>query len=154
MAFHPLFYYMKIKLYIIPALLVTFWIVNSCSPFEETQKNQDTQKEKEADSVYIFDEVPQEDVFKLETPVPQNFEVYVVQVGAFSDLGRAKEFAEQSRAKLNKDIKVEFNEKKNLYVVWIHPPFQEKSAAETFRSELWNYEEFKDAWIITIESRK
>ena len=140
---------MKIKLYIIPAILVTFWIVNSCSPFEETQV-----KKQETDSVYIFDEIPQEDVFKLETPVPQNFEVYVVQIGAFSDLERAKEFAEQSRAKLNKDIKVEFNEKKNLYVVWIHPPFQEKSAAETFRSELWNYEEFKDAWIITIESRK
>jgi cell division septation protein DedD len=140
---------MKIKLYIIPALLVTFWIVNSCSPFEETQV-----KKQETDSVYIFDEIPQEDVFKLETPVPQNFEVYVVQIGAFSDLERAKEFAEQSRAKLNKDIKVEFNEKKNLYVVWIHPPFQEKTAAETFRSELWNYEEFKDAWIITIESRK
>jgi cell division septation protein DedD len=140
---------MKIKLYIIPAILLTFWIVNSCSPFEETQV-----KKQETDSVYIFDEIPQEDVFKLETPVPQNFEVYVVQIGAFSDLDRAKEFAEQSRAKLNKDIKVEFNEKKNLYVVWIHPPFQEKSAAETFRSELWNYEEFKDAWIITIESRK
>ena len=140
---------MKIKLYIIPAILVTFWIVNSCSPFEETQV-----KKQETDSVYIFDEIPQEDVFKLETPVPQNFEVYVVQIGAFSDLERAKEFAEQSRTKLNKDIKVEFNEKKNLYVVWIHPPFQEKSAAETFRTELWNYEEFKDAWIITIESRK
>jgi cell division septation protein DedD len=140
---------MKIKLYIIPAILVTFWIVNSCSPFEETQV-----KKQETDSVYIFDEIPQEDAFKLETPVPQNFEVYVVQIGAFSDLERAKEFAEQSRAKLNKDIKVEFNEKKNLYVVWIHPPFQEKSAAETFRTELWNYEEFKDAWIITIESRK
>jgi cell division septation protein DedD len=140
---------MKIKLYILPAILVTFWIFNSCSPFEETQV-----KKQETDSVYIFDEIPQEDVFKLETPVPQSFEVYVVQIGAFSDLERAKEFAEQSRAKLNKDIKVEFNEKKNLYVVWIHPPFQEKTAAETFKSELWNYEEFKDAWIITIESRK
>ena len=149
MDFHPFFYYMKIKLYIIYAILLAFWIFNSCSPFVETQV-----KKQETDSVYIFDEIPQEDVFKLETPVPQNFEVYVVQIGAFSDLERAKEFADQSRAKINKDIKVEFNEKKNLYVVWIHPPFQEKSAAETFRSELWNYEEFKDAWIVKIESRK
>ena len=149
MVIHPLFSRMIIRLYIIPAVLVTFWIVNSCSPFEETEV-----KKQETDSVYIFDEIPQEDVFKLETPVPQNFEVYVVQIGAFSDLERAKEFAEQSRAKLNKDIKVEFNEKKNLYVVWIHPPFQEKSAAETFRSDLWNYEEFKDAWIVKIESKK
>ena len=140
---------MKIKLYIIPATLLAFWICNSCSPFVETQV-----KKQELDSVYIFDEIPPEDVFKLETPVPQSFEVYVVQIGAFSELERAKEFADQSRAKINKDIKVEFNEKKNLYVVWIHPPFQEKSAAEKFRSELWNYEEFKDAWIVKIESKK
>jgi hypothetical protein len=140
---------MNLKLYIIPAILVAFWIFNSCSPFVETQV-----KKQEPDSLYIFDEIPSEDVFKLESPIPQSLEVYVVQIGAFSDLERAKEFAEQSRSKLNRDIKVEFNEKKNLYVVWIHPPFQEKTAAETFRSELWNYEKFKDAWIITLESKK
>jgi len=140
---------MNLKLYIIPAILVAFWIFNSCSPFVETQV-----RKQEPDSLYIFDEIPPEDVFKLESPVPQSLIVYVVQIGAFSDLERAKEFAEQSRSKLNRDIKVEFNEKKNLYVVWIHPPFQEKTAAETFRSELWNYEEFKDAWIITLDSKK
>lgn len=140
---------MNLKLYIIPAILVAFWIFNSCSPFVETQV-----RKQEPDSLYIFDEIPPEDVFKLESPVPQSLEVYVVQIGAFSDLERAKEFAEQSRSKLNRDIKVEFNEKKNLYVVWIHPPFQEKTAAETFRGELWNYEEFKDAWIITLDSKK
>ena len=140
---------MNLKLYIIPVILVAFWIFNSCSPFVETQV-----RKQEPDSLYIFDEIPPEDVFKLESPVPQSLEVYVVQIGAFSNLETAKEFAEQSRAKLNKDIKVEFNEKKNLYVVWIHPPFQEKTAAETFRSELWNYEEFKDAWIITLDSKK
>jgi len=140
---------MNLKLYIIPAILVAFWIFNSCSPFVETQV-----RKQEPDSLYIFDEIPPEDVFKLESPVPQSLEVYVVQIGAFSDLERAKEFAEQSRSKLNRDIKVEFNEKKNLYVVWIHPPYQEKTAAETFRSELWNYEEFKDAWIITLDSKK
>ncbi len=72
----------------------------------------------------------------------------------FSNLERAKEFAEQSRATLNKDIKVEFNEKKNLYVVWIHPPFQDKISAENYRSELGKNEEFKDAWIVTIDSKK
>ncbi|HSW54485.1 MAG TPA: SPOR domain-containing protein [Ignavibacteriaceae bacterium] len=140
---------MNIKLYIIPAILATFWIVNSCSPFEETQV-----KKQEPDSLYIFDEIPPEDSFKFEAPVRESVDVFVVQIGAFSNLESAKDFAEQSRVTLNKDIKVEFNEKKNLYVVWIHPPFQERVAAETFRSELWNYEEFKDAWIVTIESRK
>ena len=145
---------MKIKLYIIPATLLAFWIFNSCSPFEETQKNQDTEKEENVDSVYIFDEIPPEDVFKFESPTQQPVDVYVVQIGAFSNLERAKEFAEQSSAALNKDIKVEFAEKKNLYVVWIHPPFQDKISAENYRNELAKNEEFKDAWIVTIDSKK
>jgi hypothetical protein len=145
---------MKTKFYIVTALLLTSWIVNFCSPFEETQKNQDNEKEKSVDSVYIFDEIPPEDSFKFEAPVQESVDVYVVQIGAFSNLGSAKDFAEQSRETLNKDIKVEFNDKKNLYVVWIHPPFQEKGAAESFRNDLLNYEEFKDAWIVTIESKK
>jgi len=140
---------MNIKLYIIPAILVTSWIVNSCSPFEETQV-----KKQEVDSLYIFDEIPPEDTFKFEAPVQESVDVFVVQIGAFSNLESAKEFAEQSRETLNKDIKVEYNDEKNLYVVWIHPPFQEKSAAESFRNDLRNYEEFKDAWIVTVESKK
>jgi cell division septation protein DedD len=140
---------MKIRLYIIPSILVTSLIVNSCSPFEETQV-----KKQEVDSLYIFDEIPPEDSFKFEAPVQESVDVFVVQIGAFSNLESAKDFAEQSRETLNKDIKVEFNDKKNLYVVWIHPPFQEKSAAESFRNDLRNYEEFKDAWIVMVESKK
>jgi hypothetical protein len=140
---------MKIRLSIITLSLLTFWIINSCSSTKETKE-----KKQETDSLYIFDEVPPEDVFKLESPTQQSMDVYVVQIGAFSNLERSKDFAESSRAILNKDIKVEFNENKNLYVVWIHPPFQERRAAETYRNELWNYEEFKDAWIVTIESKK
>jgi cell division septation protein DedD len=133
---------------IILALVVASVFV-SCSSSEETQvKKQDT------DSLYIFDEIPPEDVFKFESPAQQSVDVYVIQIGAFSTPERAREFADNSRAILNKDIKVEFNEKTNLYVVWIHPPFQEKAAAEAFRNDLWNREEFKDAWIVKIESKK
>ncbi|MCZ7612956.1 MAG: SPOR domain-containing protein [Ignavibacteriaceae bacterium] len=82
------------------------------------------------------------------------FDVYVVQIGAFSNLESAKEFAEKSRQVLSKDIKVEFNQQKNLYVVWIHPPFENKIQAESYRNELRMNEEFKDAWIVKIDSRK
>jgi len=140
---------MKTKNILFTLVIISLCAFVSCSSSEETQV-----KKQETDSLYIFDEIPPEDVFKFESPVPQSFEVYVVQIGAFSDLERAKEFAEQSRSKLNRDIKVEFNEKKNLYVVWIHPPFQDKQAAEAYRSELRAYEEFKDAWIVTLESKK
>lgn len=126
-----------------------FYLIGSCSPFVDTQI-----KKQESDSLYIFDEIPPEDVFKFESPTQQSIDVFVVQIGAFSSLERAKEFAEQSRIILNKDIKVEFNEKKNLYVVWIHPPFQDRITAENYRGELAENEEFKDAWIVTIDSKK
>lgn len=135
---------------IILALVVTsICVFVSCSSSEETQV-----KKQETDSLYIFDEIPPEDVFQFESPVQQSIDIYVVQIGAFSNLERAREFADNSRVLLNKDIKVEFNEKNNLYVVWIHPPFQNRATAETYRNDLWRYEEFKDAWIVTIESKK
>lgn len=139
------------KIFVIVFYVMTAFVLllNGCSTSEETQI-----KKHETDSLYIFDEIPPEDIFKFESPTQQSVDVYVVQIGAFSNLERAKDFADQSRAKLNKDIKVEFNEKKNLYVVWIHPPFQERRTAETYRNDLWNFEEFKDAWIVTIESKK
>jgi cell division septation protein DedD len=130
-------------------IVITSCIVNSCSSQKETQV-----KKEEADSLYVFDEIPPEDSFKFESPVQQSFEVYIVQIGAFSDLERAKEFAEYSRTLLKKDIKVEFNEKKNLYVIWIHPPFQNKQDAESYRIELREYKEFSDAWVVTLESKK
>lgn len=140
---------MKKNLIVFPFVSIAAIILSSCSSSQETQV-----KKAETDSVYVFDEIPPEETFKLESPVQQTVDIYVVQIGAFSNLERAKDFAEQSRAILNKDIKVEFNEKNNLYVVWIHPPYELKSLAESYRDELWNYEEFKSAWIVTIESKK
>jgi len=140
---------MKSYKIILPLVVASFYVFVSCSSSEETQV-----KKKEADSLYIFDEIPPEDVFKFESPAQQSFDVYVVQIGAFSTPERAREFADNSRAILDKDIKVEFNEKTNLYVVWINPPYELKSLAESYRNELWKYEEFKDAWIVTIESKK
>jgi cell division septation protein DedD len=117
--------------------------------------SQETQVEKQVtDSLYIFDEVPPEDIYKFESPEQQTYDVFVVQIGAFSNLERAKEFAEESRAVLSKDIKVEYVQLKNLYVVWIHPPFKNKIEAETYRNEIRLREEFKDAWIVTLESKK
>jgi cell division protein FtsN len=139
----------KLIYFLLSANIVISFI--GCSSSQETTKEVKETKEEE---VYVFDEIPPEDAFKFESPVQQSVDIYVVQIGAFSSLERAKDFAEHSRAILNKDIKVEFNEKKYLYVVWIHPPYQEKAAAEDFRNELWNHEEFKDAWIVTVDSKK
>ena len=97
---------MKSYKIILPLVVASFFV--SCSSSEETQV-----KKQETDSLYIFDEIPPEDVFKFESPVQESIDIYVVQIGAFSNLERAREFADNSRALLNKDIKVEFNEKNN-----------------------------------------
>jgi hypothetical protein len=132
-------------------LLLLSSLFISCSSSEETQVSK---QETVEDTVYIFDEVPPEDLFKFESPAQQSFDVYVIQIGAFSSIDRAKEFADQSREKLNKDIKVEYKPDKNLYVVWIYPPFQNKESAVSYRIDIQKGGEFGDAWITTIESKK
>lgn len=145
----PIFF-MKTKAQIVTLnffLMISFF---ACSTTEITH-----QKEKQStDSIYVFDEVPPEDIYKFESPVQESIDVYVVQIGAFSSLERAKEFAEESRQVLSKDIKVDFNQSKNLYVVWIHPPFENKIFADSYRDEIKMIEEFKDAWIVKIDSKK
>ena len=131
------------------SLITIFFAFNGCTSSQETQV-----QKQETDSLYIFDEVPPEDIYKFESPAQQNFDVFVVQIGAFSSLERAKEFAEESRIVLSKDIKVEYVQQKNLYVVWIHPPFENKIEAESYRNEIRSMEDFKDAWIVTVESKK
>jgi cell division septation protein DedD len=126
---------------------VTFVLFISCSSPEKTVKEKDKR-----DDTYVFDEVPPEDFYTFETPVEENNEIYVVQIGAFSSFDRAKQFADLSRIELKRDIKVNFNEANNLYVVQIHPPFQLKSEAERYRSELWKIDNYDDAWIIVIKT--
>lgn len=149
MACHPFSNSMKKQLHILLFIVLSVVFIFGCSSSKETKIDK-----QESDSLYIFDEVPPEDIYKFEAPVRQSFDVYVVQIGAFSSLERAKEFAEESRAILSKDIKVEYVQQKNLYVVWIHPPFENKSDAESLRNQIRLEEKFKDAWIVTIESKK
>lgn len=132
-------------------VLIISCLFISCSSSEETQVKK---QEIETDTVYVFDEIPSEDVFEFETPVQQSFDVYVVQIGAFSTFDRAKEFADKSWVKLGREIKVEYKQVKNLYVVWVYPPFQDKTSAEVYRNDIQKSGEFKDAWIVTVESKK
>lgn len=144
---------MRIKIKIFWLLLFSTLFTISCSSSEETQVSQQDKSTVE-DTVFIFDELPPEDLFELESPTQQPYEIYVVQIGAFSNIKLAKEFADQNRIMLNKDIKVEYKSDKNLYVVWVYPPFQDKESALIYRSEIQKSGQFIDAWITTIESEK
>ena len=123
-------------------------------PFVTCSTTENTVKEVETDDTYVFDEVPPEDYYTFETPVEKSNAFFIVQIGAFSTLERAKKFADKSRLVLQRDIKVNFNEKNNLYVVQIHPPFRSKMEAEKYRAELWKNDDYNDAWILVVDEEE
>lgn len=129
-------------------LTVLFLSFVTCSTTERTVK------EVETNDTYVFDEVPPEDYYTFETPIEKSNAVYIVQIGAFSTLERAKKFADKSRLVLQKDIKVNFNDRNNLYVVQIHPPFQSKTEAEKYRDKLWKTNDYNDAWILEVDKEE
>ena len=145
---HPFFIlkgFMKIIFCLIIFFCTTLCFLTSCS----SSSNEIKTKKKVIDSTYVFDEVPPENIYTFETPAKTPDTLYIIQIGAFSTLERAKEFSEFSRVKLKKDIKVEYNENKKLYVVQIYPYYTDKKKAEVYRTDLLQFEEYKDAWIVT-----
>lgn len=124
-----------------------FFVLNSCSLSSEEIKTTSTT----TDTNYVFDKIPPEDIYQIENPeLPKTADtVYIIQIGAFSTMENAKEFADFSRLKIKKDIKVDFNQKNNLYVVQVHPAYSSKQEALIFRDQLTKFDEYKDAWIIT-----
>ncbi len=121
----------------------------SCSSSEKIGK----EKEKE-DEIYIFDEVPPEDSYTFEKPVNKVKLLYVIQIGAFSTRERAELFAEKSRRDLNRGIAISYNDDVNLFVVRLEEMFSSKVEAERVRANLWQMEEYNDAWIINIKKKK
>jgi len=136
---------MKIIFCLIIIFCTALCFLTSCS----SSSNEIKTKKKVIDSTYVFDKVPPENIYTFETPAKSPDTIYIIQIGAFSTLERAKEFSEFSRVKLKKDIKVEYNENKKLYMVQIYPYYNDKKKAEVYRRELLNYKEFKDAWVVT-----
>ena len=118
----------------------------SCSSSEEIGK------EKE-DEIYIFDEVPPEDSYTFEKPTNNVNLNYVIQIGAFSTRERAELFAGKSRRDLNRGIAIIYNDDVNLFVVRLEEMFKSKVEAERVRANLWQMEEYNDAWIIPIRQK-
>ena len=121
----------------------------SCSSSEEIGK----EKEKE-DEIYIFDEVPPEDSYTFEKPTNNVNLIYVIQIGAFSTRKRAELFAGKSRRDLNRGIAIIYNDDVNLFVVRLEGMFNTKIEAERVRANLWQMEEYNDAWIIPIKQKR
>jgi len=134
--------------------LIYFFLTVLFLSFVKCSTTERTVKEVKTDDTYIFDEVPPEDYCTFKTPIENSDAEYIVQIGAFSTLERAKQFADKSRLQLQKDIKVNFNDRNSLYVVQIHPPFQSKTEAEKYRDELWKNDDYNDAWILEADKEE
>lgn len=130
------------------SLAVTFSFY-SCSSTKEEIK----EEKKTTDPSYVFDKIPSEDSYKFDNPEKKLKTIYLVQIGAFSTLDAAGKFADFSRSKLNKDIKVEYDESKKLYLVRINQTFTKKNEAVLFRNEINRYPEYKDAWVVEEKER-
>jgi hypothetical protein len=138
--YHPIFFI---------TLLILGFLFTFCSSSKETGK----ENEKE-DEIYIFDEVPPEDSYIFEKHFNNVTFIYKIQIGAFSTRERAELFAEKSRKELNRGIGISYNDDVNLFVVQLEEKFSSEIEAERVRANLWQMEEYNDAWIIPIKQNK
>ncbi len=149
------------KFYFLIFFIFSF-LFAACSTTQQTTKETEgaTQTTPKKDSLYVFDQVPPtvpaKDTAKpaVQQPVETQQEslgatFYLVQIGAFTSQEAADEFAAKSKAKVNEEIKVNYNPSINLYVVQLAHRYPSHEEAEIERNILWKMPEFKDAWIVT-----
>jgi cell division protein FtsN len=132
--------------------LTTFLIIHfmifffsSCSSSEETTNK----KDNDGNDVYVFDEIPENDAANDNKNNANKMSyVYLIQIGAFESKINAEEFTAKSELKLGEKLDVTFNDEEKLYVVRFRRVFNTRNEAEKIRNELWQTEDFRDAWII------
>lgn len=113
----------------------------------------ETTEEKSSDDVYVFDEVKSDSTFELTDPMQYpslGVSYYVVQIGAFTTKDRAENFMNDSKNKINHSLNIAYSKEVNLYVVQLSTAYTSKTDAEKIRNEIWKMNEFKDAWILTV----
>ncbi len=152
---------MKSNLFILASALLITFILASCASSQKTE-NQSTetpQPPAKKDSIYVFDSAapakPEVKTDRSAQSLDESSHImmtfYLVQIGAFTTKNRADEFAASSRDKISEPIEVTFNPDINLYVVQIERHFTSHEDAEAMRNQLWQKNEFKDAWIVTVQ---
>jgi len=130
--------------YLIFSLIVSLSFF-ACSSSEETTNKANNDE----NGVYVFDEIPDDngEVTKYDTPNEMKYN-YIIQIGAFASKLNAEDFTAKSELKLGEKLDVTFNEYVKLYVVRYRRVFNTRNEAEKIRNELWQTDEFRDAWIV------
>lgn len=139
---------MKKTVYFIFTFSIVFW---GCSAIQESEtKNNDN-----TNNVYVFDDVSVKDssnnmaneIVEDEITANKKFEMYIVQIGAFSTQEKAEIFLTSIKDKTDKDFNILYNSKSNLHVIQM-APFRSRNDAERVRDELRNIEELKGTFIV------
>lgn len=134
-------------------LFVSLFYIVGCSATKETEEDTST----ETQSVYVFDDITTNDSTAAEE-VPANeatnekeqtstFELYIVQLGAFSTLEKAESFVNSTKDNTDYELNIHFSNKVNLHVVQL-TPFRSREKADEVRDELRNIPEFEGAFIV------
>lgn len=130
-------------------LVVLFSVyLAGCSAPEEISDN------TENDNTFVFDEIPVDSTIKFEPKevVRETIKAshYVVQIGAFTTRQKAELFLMKSKGLISEDILVEYSHEVNLFVVQLSEKFKNKNDAVKKRNSLKIWDEFKDAWVVTV----
>ncbi len=127
-------------------VFAAYLLISGCSSSQQSTNDEEKQ-------VYIFDEIPVEKT--IEVPKTGEYPTlkeayYVVQTGAFTTEERAQVFAELCRSKTNYKYSVVYGESTKLYLVQVIPFFKSRTEAEAVRNNLWKFQDFVDAWMVTV----
>ena len=104
---------------------------------EETKLASETVSQ---DSTYTFD-------FETKDESNTTFQFFIVQLGAFSTLEKAKTFVNSTKYKTDHEMNIHYSEKVKLHVVQLSP-FRTRANADEVRDELRKIKEFSGAFIV------
>ncbi|QQS37980.1 MAG: SPOR domain-containing protein [Ignavibacteriales bacterium] len=141
-----------LKKYIV-GLIVVF-IISGCSSSDQMTDDEETNNESNGE-VYVFDEVPVDSTVEIKIPespkpIVKKASHYLVQIGAFTTRQKAELFADKSKNIISDEILVTYRHEVNLFVVQLTEKFADKNEAVKKRNSIKIFDDFKDAWVVTV----
>ena len=124
-----------------------FSLTSCSSSIEQTRQEEGSEDEE----IYVFDDSPEEQPEVENESLEKENSYFLIQIGAFTTRRRAQLFADESKNKLGREVTVSYSSDVNLFVVQVDKKFVTKKDAELVRNQIREKEEFKDAWIVSIE---
>jgi len=124
-----------------------FSLTSCSSSIEQTRQEEGSEDEE----IYVFDDSPEDQPEVENESLEKENSYFLIQIGAFTTRRRAQLFADESKNKLGREVTVSYSSDVNLFVVQVDKKFVTKKDAELVRNQIREKEEFKDAWIVSIE---